>query len=59
MRFVKVTLTNGLKAYVNLLQVVRIVETRDATTIYTTEAISFSVVEKPEDILTKLPVIGG
>ena len=58
MRFVKLTTVDGLPVYVNLLLVTELLELDGKTWIYW-EDNSITVKEKPEDILIKLPSIGG
>ena len=62
MRFVKVTDIEGRTVFINLLQVTRLIEQKTIkgnTLICTTDRNAIFVKETPEEILIKLPVVGG
>jgi hypothetical protein len=59
MRYVKLTLLNDDKIYINLDHTCGMMVQADYTLIDVIDRPSFRVKETPEEILIKLPVIGG
>ena len=59
MRFVKLTREDGKEFYINIHHIISLSRDADITVLATIEGYVTNVKETPEEILIKLPTIGG